>query len=85
MVGLACPSIWQMVERSTPDLRSATAILLSHAVRMESFVSQCRRGFRGASKENVANSESADRLTLMIDKEIGLGGRLDFPLLDKGS
>src|SRR5260370_17443188 len=27
VVGLACPSKWLMVERSTPDFRSATAVL----------------------------------------------------------
>jgi hypothetical protein len=27
VVGLACPSMWLMVDRSTPDFRSATAVL----------------------------------------------------------
>ena len=27
VVGLACPSMWLMADRSTPDLRSATAVL----------------------------------------------------------
>ncbi len=55
-----------------------------HAVRVESLLCQRWRVFGGsiqASGENVTNSEPAQRLTSVIDKDVGFWRKLDLPLL----
>lgn len=53
------------------------------AVRMESFLGQCRCGFEGGiqtSGENMTNSKSTQRLAPMVDKEMGFRREFDLPL-----